>query len=87
MFESGEVLRARGRLQSALGASINQPNPELLYELARTYDPNYVGKLQKADARGNADIALTFYERAATLGSAAAKTDLEQLRKLPPENR
>jgi hypothetical protein len=80
LFRNGEVLAARERYVAALSA----PLPEVLLELARTYDPNYLDRLPKADADADIDRARALYEQAATLGSKAAETDLTRLQGTPP---
>lgn len=85
LFQSGEVLKAREWLQSA--GSRNGRNPDLLLELARTYDPIYLDRLSKKDASANAGIARALYEQAASFGSSAAAFDLLQLRRAIPDAR
>lgn len=75
LFRSGEVLAARERYVAALSA----PLPEVLLELARTYDPNYLGRLPRTDAEADIERARALYEQAATLGSKAAEADLARL--------
>ena len=75
LFRSGEVLAARERYVAAL----NAPLPEVLLELARTYDPNYLAKLAKADADADVERARALYEQSMTLGSQAAQADLARL--------
>ena len=87
LFQSGEVLKARERLQSAGGSNGNARNPDLLLELARTYDPAYLDRLTKKDGNANAALARALYEQAAQFGSSAAAFDLLQLRRLSPEAR
>ena len=85
MFQSGEIAKARERLQAA--GSGNSRNPDLLLELGRTYDPNYLDRLPKKDAAANAGLARALYEQAASFGSSAAAFDLLQLRRSTPEAR
>ena len=87
MFQSGEVLKARERLQAAGNDSGNARNPDLLLELGRTYDPNYVDRLVKKDATANSGLARALYEQAASFGSSTAAFDLLQLRRTIPEAR
>ncbi len=75
LFRAGEVLAARERYVAALSA----PLPEVLLELARTYDPNYLDRLPKSDADADIDRARALYEQAVTLGSRAAEADLARL--------
>ena len=87
LFQAGDVLKARERLQTAGTSSTNARNPDLLLELARTYDPNYLDRLPKKDATANAALARALYEQAAQFGSSAAAFDLLQLRRTTPEAR
>lgn len=87
MFQSGDVLKARERLQAAGTSGGNARNPDLLLELARTYDPVYLDRLAKKDATANAALARALYEQAAQFGSSAAAFDLLQLRRTTPEAR
>ncbi len=77
LFKSGEVLAARERYVAALST----PLPDVLLELARTYDPNYLDRLPKTDA--DADLerarARALYEQATSLGSKLAEQDLARL--------
>jgi hypothetical protein len=74
-------------LQTAGTSSGNARNPDLLLELARTYDPVYLDRLAKKDATANAALARALYEQAAQFGSSAAAFDLLQLRRTTPEAR
>lgn len=87
LFQSGEVIKARERLQAAGTASGNARNPDILLELARTYDPVYLDRLAKKDATANPGLARALYEQAASFGSSAAAFDLLQLRRALPEAR
>ena len=87
LFQSGEIIKARERLQAAGSGSGNARNPDLLLELARTYDPNYLDRLPKKDAIANPGLARALYEQAASFGSSAAAFDLLQLRRSTPESR
>lgn len=80
-------MKARERLQTAGSTSGNARNPELLLELARTYDPSYIDRLSKKDAQPNPALARALYEQAAQFGSSAAAFDLLQLRRVAPETR
>ena len=75
LFRTGEVLAARERYVAAL----NAPLPDVLLELARTYDSNYLDRLPKTDADADAGRARALYEQASTLGSKAAELDLARL--------
>ncbi len=76
LFRNGEVLAARERFVAALSA----PLPDVLHELARTYDPAHLARLPKADAEADVDRARALYEQATALGSKAAEADLMRLR-------
>lgn len=76
LFRNGEVLAARERFVAALSA----PLPDVLHELARTYDPAYLERLPKADAEADVDRARALYEQATALGSKSAEADLTRLR-------
>ena len=75
LFKSGEVLAARERYVAALSA----PLPDVLLELARTYDPNYLDRLPKSDADADLERARALYEQASSLGSKLAEQDLSRL--------
>ena len=75
LFKSGEVLAARERYVAALSA----PLPDVLLELARTYDPNYLDRLPKSDADADLERARALYEQATSLGSKLAEQDLARL--------
>jgi hypothetical protein len=75
LFQKGEVLAAREKFVAALTA----PLPDVLLELARTYDPNYLDKLPKTDADADVERARALYEQAVALGSTAAQADLQRL--------
>lgn len=83
LFRAGEVLAARERYVAAL----NAPLPEVLLELARTYDPNYLDRLPKSDADADLDRARALYEQAVTLGSKPAEADLARLQGRPAQPR
>ena len=87
LFQAGDVIKARERLQAAGSAGANARNPDLLLELARTYDPVYLDRLAKKDATANPALAKALYEQAAQAGSSAAAFDLLQLRRTTPEAR
>lgn len=76
LFRSGEVLAARERYVAAL----NAPLPEVLLELARTYDPNYLDKLPKSDADADVERARALYEQSMALGSTLAEADMARLK-------
>jgi hypothetical protein len=75
LFRGGEVLAARERYVAAL----NAPLPEVLLELGRTYDPNYLDRLPRSDADADIERARALYEQVSTLGSKAAEVDLARL--------
>ncbi len=75
LFQTGEVLAAREKYVAALTA----PLPDVLLELARTYDPNYLDRLPKSDADADVDRARALYEQAAALGAPGAQEDLQRL--------
>jgi hypothetical protein len=79
LFKTGEVLAARERYVAALSA----PLPDVLLELARTYDPNYLNRLPKSDADADIERARALYEQAGTLGSRPAEEDLARLQGKP----
>lgn len=75
LFRAGEVLAARERYVAALSA----PLPEVLLELGRTYDPNYLDRLPRSDADADLERARALYEQSVALGSKAAEADLARL--------
>ena len=76
LFHAGEVLRARQIFSSALTGRL----PDVLHELARTYDPHYLQQLPKSDAKPNPSMARAIYQHAVMVGSAEAGADLARLR-------
>jgi hypothetical protein len=73
LFTEGRVLEARRKFMAAI------PDRDAMLALARSYDANYLSDLQKADGSADPQRALTFYNRAASLGSEGASADLERI--------
>lgn len=74
---AGDVVRAREWLLSA----INGARPEVLHELGRTFDPNYLNRIAQPNAVPEPARARALYEEAARLGAKGASEDLAQLLK------
>lgn len=87
LFQSGEVMKARTLLQTMTNATGQARNPDLLLELGRTYDPNYLDRLAKKDATPNPSLAKSLYEQAIALGSSQAAFDMLLLRRTVPDAR
>ena len=87
LFQSGEVVKARERLRAATNSSGQGRHPDLLLELARTYDPNYLDRLAKKDVTAEPALAKALYEQAVSMGSSAAAFDMLLLRRTVPDAR
>lgn len=74
---AGDVIRAREWLLSAL----NGARPEVLHELARTFDPNFLGRIAQPNAVAEPARARALYEEAIRLGAKGAAEDLNGLMK------
>lgn len=74
---AGDVIRAREWLLSAL----NGARPEVLHELARTFDPNFLNRISQPNAVPEPARARALYEEAVRLGAKGAAEDLTQLLK------
>lgn len=80
LLAKGKVLEARTHLQAAARVS-----PALaLLELARTYDPFYLGMLPTIDDGSEPRRAAALYQEAIVHGSPTAGTDLDRLRQMHP---
>lgn len=75
MLLKGEVQAARQRLVAAMNGS----NALVVLAFARTFDPQELGKLGKADATPDVGRALALYEHARQLGSKEAEAALKRL--------
>ena len=75
LFRSGDVTKARVRFNMAVSAPLGL----VLLELGRTFDPNYLSRLPKADAEANIAQARTLYEQASKLGATEAKQEMQRL--------
>jgi hypothetical protein len=76
LLARGKVAEARSLLESAIDVA---PAVALL-ELARTYDPYYLGMLSSIDEGSEPYRAAALYQDAILSGSPAAGTDLDRLR-------
>lgn len=77
----GDVIRAREWLLSAM----NSARPEVLHELARTFDPNFLSRISQANAVAEPARARALYEEAVRLGAKGASDDLNALLKAAPQ--
>lgn len=75
MMLKGEVQAARQRLVAAMNGS----NALVVLAFARTFDPNELAKLARADAPADPARALALYEHARQLGSKDAETAMKRL--------
>jgi hypothetical protein len=76
LLTRGRVLDARKLLESAITAT-----PGIaLHELARTYDPYYLGQLPSIDDGSEPRRAAALYQDAILNGADAAGADLDRLR-------
>ena len=74
-------MAARTQFESAIEMA---PGPALI-ELARSYDPYYLGQLATIDDGSEPRRAAALYQDAILHGAVAAGTDLDRLRAvLPP---
>ncbi len=76
LFADGKVVAARKMLESAMGMLPSV----VLHELGRTYDPFYLGQLERIDGGSEPNRAAAFYREAVMHGSADAGADLDRLR-------
>ncbi len=79
LFRAGHVLKARERFMAALVEVAPGRVPEVLPDLARTYDPYYLQQLAKADVKPNPAMALAIYHRASMTGKRMNDADIERL--------
>ena len=79
LFRAGQVTKARERFMAALVELAPGRVPEVLPDLARTYDPYYLQQLAKSDVKPNAAMALAIYQRASLTGKRAHEADIERL--------
>lgn len=77
----GDVIRARDWLLSAMNSS----RPEVLHELGRTFDPNFLSRIPQANAVPEPARARALYEEAVRLGAKGASEDLNALLKSTPQ--
>ena len=75
LFFAGQVVRAREILQTLLPGA----NGEAVLELARTFDPHYLGLTSGRDATANVTRARDLYQEATSKGAGAAAGDLKRL--------
>ena len=87
LFQAGEVVKARERLRSVANGTGQGRHPDLLLELGRTYDPNYLDRLPKKDVTAEPSLAKALYEQAISLGSSTAAFDMLLLRRTVPDAR
>jgi len=76
LLDVGRVLAAREELIKHLGSE----SPAILVTFARTFDPQYIGRLARSDARPDAEAAVAIYVDAERLGSTEASEALARLR-------
>lgn len=79
LFRTGQVTKARERFMAALVELAPGRVPQVLPDLARTYDPYYLQQVPKADVKPNPAMALAIYQRAALAGSKSNAADIERL--------
>jgi hypothetical protein len=79
LFREGQVLKARERFMAAIVELAPGRVPEVLPDLAHTYDPYYLQQLAKPDVKPNPAMALAIYRRAALSGSKAYEADIQRL--------
>jgi hypothetical protein len=82
-FQRGQIAAARRLLEALLDTG----SPAAWHELARTYDPHYIGFLSRIDRGSDAQRAAALYREAILLGAEAAGPDLERLRATHPHLR
>ena len=74
--QRGKVVEARVTLQTV----VRSFPAAALHELARTYDPYYLGQLPKIDDGSEPRTAAALYQDAISHGASAAGNDLDRLR-------
>ena len=79
LFRAGQVIKARERFMAALVELAPGRVPEVLPDLARTYDPYYLQQLAKSDVKPNPSMALAIYQRASLTGKRMHEADIERL--------
>ena len=79
-FRRGQVLKARETFLVAVGEAPG----EVLLELARTFDPYYLGRLSGSDAQSDPQRALSLYEEAAKHSVAISQADIDRLKRSFP---
>ena len=79
----GKVLEARRVLESLLPIA----PAAALHELGRSYDPHYLGQLDKIDSGSEPKTAAALYHEAIISGSVMAGSDLDRLRASHPSTR
>lgn len=76
LLQRGKVIEARVTLQSVA----RSVPAAALHELARTYDPYYLGQLPSIDDGSEPRTAASLYQDAINHGASAAGNDLDRLR-------
>lgn len=76
LLQRGKVIEARAALQSVA----RSVPAAALHELARTYDPYYLGQLPSIDDGSEPRTAASLYQDAISHGVSAAGNDLDRLR-------
>lgn len=76
LLQRGKVIEARATLQSVA----RSVPAAALHELARTYDPYYLGQLPSIDDGSEPRTAASLYQDAINHGASAAGNDLDRLR-------
>jgi hypothetical protein len=79
LMQQGKVLAARKRLVAAMNGS----NAPVIFAFARTYDPDEIAALSRADAPADTRRAKALYDHARLLGSKEAVAALKRLESLP----
>ena len=83
LLARGKVIDARAILQAAIATA----PAEALHELAKTYDPFYLGQLPSIDDGSEPRRAAVLYHDAILHGSTRAGADLDRLRAMLPAPR
>lgn len=76
LLQRGKVIEARTTLQTVVPSIPDAA----LHELARTYDPYYLGQLPAIDDGSEPRTAASLYQDAINHGASAAGNDLDRLR-------
>lgn len=79
LFRAGQIVKAREKFMAALVELAPGRVPQVLPDLARTYDPYYLQQVPKADVKPNPAMALAIYQRASLSGSSAWEADIQRL--------